>query len=51
MPAQLQCSRSGVWEPGNEASVAVCYSQHCKIPQSSPHFQAKEPGNLPHVSS
>ena len=24
--AQLQCLRSGVWEPGNEASMCMCAS-------------------------
>ena len=23
-PAQLQCSHSGAWEPGNEATVSCC---------------------------
>ena len=30
-PAQLQCSHSGAWEPGNEAIDQVCLYVHAVI--------------------
>ena len=37
MPAQLQCLRSGVWEPGNKAIQYMCITQGpsakvCQLP-------------------
>ena len=43
MPAQLQCSRSGAWEPGNEAKKQVSYPGSRLVPRLS--CMDGEPGN------